>query len=130
MNEINLFHIDNLEFMKNCEDGKYDLAICDPPYGKAVNMSGGGRYARYENHFVPLNVAPPDEFFTQLFRVSKNQIIWGGNYFKLPPTRGFIVWDKKQPEDFTFSMAEYAWSSFNRNSLMFRGVSRSNGGGV
>ena len=46
--------------MKTCETNKYDLAICDPPYGKKVNMSGGGRYARYENHFVPLNVAPPE----------------------------------------------------------------------
>lgn len=124
---INLYHVDNLEFMKTCETNKYDLAICDPPYDKKVNMSGGGRYARYENHFVPLNVAPPEEFFTELFRISKNQVIFGGNYFSLPPTRGFIVWDKKQPEDFTFSMAEYAWTSFDRNSLMFRGVSRTSG---
>lgn len=124
---VNLYHVDCVEFMKTCETNKYDLAICDPPYGKKVNMAGGGRYARYENHFVPLNIAPGEEFFTELFRVSKNQIIFGGNYFQLPPTRGFFVWDKKQPANFTFSQAEYAWTSFDRNSKIYSGVSRSSG---
>ena len=54
----------------------------------------------------------------ELFRVSKNQIIWGGNYFGLPPTRGFVVWDKKQPFD-NFSRAEYAWMSFQVPSKIF-----------
>lgn len=69
---------------------------------------------------------PSKEFFTELFRVSKNQIIWGGNYFDLPPTRCFVVWDKKQPWE-NFSQAEYAWTSFDMPSKLF---SFSNRGGA
>ena len=68
------------------------------------------------------NVAPPPEYFDELFRVSKHQIIWGGNYFLLPPSRGFIVWDKVQPERFSMAMCEFAWISFNANSKIFRRV--------
>lgn len=64
--------------------------------------------------------APPKEYFDELFRVSKNQIIWGGNYFALPPTRCFLVWRKLTiSEKFTMAMAEYAWTSFNRNAKVF-----------
>lgn len=65
------------------------------------------------------DVAPPPEYFDELARVSKNQIIWGGNYFDLPPTRCFVVWDKKQPENFSMAMAEYAWTSFNENAKVY-----------
>lgn len=61
---------------------------------------------------------PPVEYFKQLFRISKNQIIWGGNYFDLPPCRGFIVWNKNQPWE-NFSQAEYAWTSFDCPSKVF-----------
>lgn len=61
---------------------------------------------------------PTQEYFTELFRVSKNQIIWGGNYFDLPPTRCFIVWNKNQPWD-NFSQAEYAWTSYDRPAKLF-----------
>jgi len=54
-----------------------------------------------------------------LFRVSKNQIIWGGNYFDLPPTQGFFIWDKKQPHDFSLAMTEYAWSSIQKPAKMW-----------
>lgn len=64
--------------------------------------------------------SPPDKsYFDELFRVSKNQIIWGGNYFDLPPTRGIIVWDKIQPWE-NFSQVEIAWTSFNRPAAIFR----------
>ena len=65
------------------------------------------------------DIAPPPEYFEELFRVSKNQIIWGGNYFNLPPTRCFIVWRKLQipTHDFSMSCVEYAWTSFNKNAL-------------
>lgn len=66
------------------------------------------------------NVSPPPEYFKELFRVSRNQIIWGGNYFLLPPSRGFIVWDKQQSEKFSMAMAELAWTSFNANAKIFR----------
>ncbi len=62
---------------------------------------------------------PPPEYFQELMRVSRNQIIWGGNYFPLPPTRGIIVWDKIQPWD-NFSQVELAWTSFDRPAAIFR----------
>lgn len=65
------------------------------------------------------NVSPPPEYFAELFRVSRHQIIWGGNYFLLPPTRGFIVWNKCQGENFSMAMCEYAWTSFNKNAKLF-----------
>ena len=58
-----------------------------------------------------------------MFRVSKNQIIWGGNYFELPATRCFIVWRKPIPENFSMAMCEYAWTSFNANAKVFEGIS-------
>ncbi len=62
---------------------------------------------------------PSKEYFDELFRVSKNQIIWGGNYFDLPPTRCIVCWDKKQPWP-NFSQWEMAWTSFDRPAKMFR----------
>ena len=66
------------------------------------------------------DIAPPAGYFDELARVSKNQIIWGGNYFDLPPTRCFIVWDKKMSENFSMAMCEYAWTSFGLNAKIFR----------
>lgn len=66
------------------------------------------------------DVAPPPEYFRELARVSKNQIIWGGNYFDLPPTRCFLVWRKLSISDsFSMAMVEYAWTSFNANAKVF-----------
>ena len=91
----------------------------------------GGRFDRYKQSEVDENgktrkkpilwdVAPPPEYFRELARVSKNQIIWGGNYFDLPPTRCFLVWRKLTISDnFTMAMAEYAWTSFNANAKVF-----------
>ena len=62
------------------------------------------------------DVAPPPEYFDELARLSQNQIIWGGNYFDLPPTRCFLVWRKPISENFTMAMCEYAWTSFNANA--------------
>ena len=71
------------------------------------------------------DVAPPPEYFNELARVSKAQIIWGGNYFDLPPTRCFLVWRKTNIplEGFTMSPLEYAWTSFSGNAAMFEGSS-------
>ena len=72
------------------------------------------------NSFAENNVSPPPEYFSELFRVSKNQIIWGGNYFLLPPSRGFVIWQKPTvSEKFTMAMAEYAWLSSDANSKVF-----------
>lgn len=66
------------------------------------------------------DVAPPPEYFRELARVSKDQVIWGGNYFDLPPTRCFLVWDKCMSENFSMAMCEYAWTSFNGNAKIFK----------
>ena len=69
---------------------------------------------------IAWDVAPGQEYFDELFRVSRNQIIWGGNYFRLPPTRCFLVWRKRSiSETFSMAMAEYAWTSFNGNAKVF-----------
>ena len=75
------------------------------------------RYKIGEQKINHWDVAPPKEYFDELFRVSKNQIIWGGNYFDLPPTRCFLVWRKLTiSQSFTMAMCEYAWTSFNDNA--------------
>ena len=69
---------------------------------------------------IAWDVAPKEEYFQELFRISRNQIIWGGNYFALPPTRCFLIWKKLTiSENFTMAMAEYAWTSFNSNAKIF-----------
>lgn len=69
---------------------------------------------------------PNDEFFEELFRISKNQIIWGGNYFALPRCRCFVCWDKCQPWE-NFSQVEYAWTSFDKPAKLFRYDNRTSG---
>jgi site-specific DNA-methyltransferase (adenine-specific) len=104
---------DNMALMSRYPDNYFDLAIVDPPYG--IGMDGGsigkGKKLSKKNWD---NETPKDEYFTELFRVSKNQIIWGGNYFKLALTKSWIYWDKMQ-DGFaeSFSSGELAWSSFN-----------------
>ena len=69
---------------------------------------------------ISWDVAPKQDYFDELFRVSRNQIIWGGNYFNLPPTRCFLIWKKLTiSETFSMAMAEYAWTSFNGNAKVF-----------
>ena len=69
---------------------------------------------------IAWDVAPGHEYFDELFRISRDQIIWGGNYFALPPTRCFLIWRKLTiSENFTMAMAEYAWTSFNGNAKVF-----------
>lgn len=94
-----------------------------------------GRFQRYSRQLPPpqctdnqpkgiwWDIAPSQEYFDELFRVSKNQIIWGGNYFNLPPTRCFLIWRKLSiSEKFSMAMCEYAWTSFNANAKIFECV--------
>ena len=111
-------HIDCMEYMRGLPDKFYDLCICDPPYG--IGITESGRLGKYNiNDKKWDKEVPTEEYFTQLRRISNNQIIWGGNYFNLPPTRGFIIWDKKQPEAVSFASCEFAWSSFDRSAKTF-----------
>jgi site-specific DNA-methyltransferase (adenine-specific) len=69
---------------------------------------------------ISWDVAPEQVFFDELLRVGKTVIIWGGNYFKLPISRCFLIWDKQQPEDFSMAMCEFAWTNMTGNAKMFR----------
>jgi site-specific DNA-methyltransferase (adenine-specific) len=121
--KINLYNTDCMDFMRDIPDGYYELAIVDPPYGINVNESIG-RYKnqKHSGHKKAIwdTSIPSDDYFEELFRVSQNQIIWGGNYFDLPPTKCFLIWDKEFSEDLSFSMYEYAWTSFKTTSKGFK----------
>ena len=111
--------------MARYPDKHFDLAIVDPPYGiKDLIVNGGekGRRLNVAKGLAKFDFVPPKEYFEELYRVSKNQIIWGGNYFveHLTHSRGWIVWDKNFPPNFTFAKAELAYTSFNTNLEMFR----------
>ena len=120
---ITLYNADCMDVMREIPDKAFDLAIVDPPYGleqASTNGSGKLKNRRFnKGHISTWDIPPANEYFDTLFRVSKNQIIWGGNYFQLPRCRGFIVWDKCQPWS-NFSQAEYAWTNFERPSSIFK----------
>jgi len=117
-----VYNQDCLEAMREMADNHWDLAICDPPYGIGDKFKGGATGKMNFNEIVnkEWDVVPEAEYFKELFRISQNQIIWGGNYFELPPTRCFIVWDKYISEDFSLAMAELAWTSFDKLAKIFR----------
>jgi len=121
-NKLTITNEDNMLMMARYPDKYFDLAIVDPPYGLGEKLTrGGGQHLKFKNHKEIENwdIAPSTEYFDELKRVSKNQIIWGGNYFNLPPTRGFLIWDKKQSVP-NFSACEFAWSSIDGVSKIFR----------
>jgi len=109
-----------MEFMKGIPDKYYELAIIDPPYGIGDKLLNGGHngtvkfHEQYEKNKWD-NFRPTKEYFNELFRVSKNQIIWGANYFIdfLYPSRGIISWDKNLGSPYNFSHWEMAWTSFD-----------------
>ena len=107
---------DNMELMARYEDNHFDLAIVDPPYGIGISNNPVRQQHKKKEWD---NEIPTKKYFDELFRVSKNQIIWGGNYFDLPPTQGFFIWDKKQPHDFSLAMCEMAWSSLQKPAKMW-----------
>lgn len=123
---IDLKNIDCIEYMKTCKDKEFDLAVVDPPYGlgfgsfnRTNTASDGTRYKANKYHNGDWDKAiPTDEYFEQLMRVSKNQIIWGGNYFPLPPTQCFLFWYKQNPVP-NFADGELAWTSFSKPALCF-----------
>ena len=141
-------NVDCREYMKAIPDGFFNLAVVDPPYGigsgsgaslnvfehtcKRLRRYTGNRKNRLSAGAGKLkdrvlqtmnsewdNLLPTPEYFEELFRISKNQIIWGGNYFDLPPTRCVICWDKQQPWE-NFSQWEMAWTSFDSPAPIFR----------
>ena len=139
------YNADCLEEMKKFPDKFFDLAITDPPYGIGADKFANGsnwkghkgkpssaKKCRLNQGAVKLkgrilnnsdcswDTEPPQkEYFDELFRVSQNQIIWGSNYFPLPPSRCIVVWDKMQPWE-NFSQVEIAWTSFDKPAALFK----------
>jgi len=139
--KIELHNIDCLLFMKQCEDKQFDLAIVDPPYG--IKRDGHTGYDcknkkhNWKKHDFKGwdNATPNAEYFRELERISKNQIVWGANYFVehlTKGTMGWIVWDKGQ-HGLSMSDCELAYSSFNKATRVFtfnRGLIAQKGGSI
>lgn len=131
IDNFTFYNADCMDIMKTFKDNQFDLAIVDPPYGIGEagqrNAYGDRSTSKWKNpqsqKYKTFNDSktPNSEYFKELFRVSKNQIIWGGNYFTeyLPPKSGWIIWNKKTDIKEHLSMAELAWSSFDIKCNMF-----------
>ena len=117
-----VYNIDCMEYMKTIPDKFFDLAVVDPPYGLGNKLvdGGAGRNGKFDKNrdSVKWDILPNDEYFTELMRVSKNQIIWGSNYFQLPTTRCNLIWYKMQ--EFSGADFELAWTSFDKASKAFK----------
>ena len=114
--KLTITNEDNMTLMSRYPDNYFELAIVDPPYGIGISKNP----VRQKHNKKSWDSSTPNEkYFEELFRVSKNQIIWGGNYFDLPSTQGFFIWDKKQPHDFSLAMCEFAWSSIQKPAKMW-----------
>jgi DNA modification methylase len=97
--------------------GKVDAVVTDPPYGIGIAANP----VRQKHAKSDWDNAPPDATtFDLIRRVSSDQIIWGGNYFGMPASQGFLIWDKKQPEDFSLAMCEMAWLSKQQPAKIWR----------
>jgi len=120
LGNITLYNADCMEIMKGFKDKQFDLAIVDPPYGLGKRLAHGSKekknsQSKFTEEFYSKNwdnEIPSKEYFDELIRVSKNQIIWGGNYFPLPPSRCIICWDKMVYIP-SMSRIEFAWTSFD-----------------
>ncbi|MBO7682573.1 MAG: site-specific DNA-methyltransferase [Clostridia bacterium] len=123
------YNCDCLEAMREMPDKAFDLAVVDPPYG--IGMDGGNVGYKGFNVFTKKDwdkTIPEKEYFEQLFRVSKNQIIWGGNYYGLQPSRCWLIWDKGEGfYNRTYAEAELAWTSFDKNVKIFKRDPLANG---
>jgi len=110
---IEITNEDNMKLMARYPDNYFDLAIVDPPYGIEAFKKGlgGTRFdAHAKGNLSFNNNVPDDKYFKELFRVSKNQIVWGANNFLMPTSEYFCIWNKLQTVD-NFASAEYAWVS-------------------
>lgn len=126
MPESIVYNQDCLEAMRLMPDKCFELAIVDPPYGLGLRTVSGGSRSNTQTKYIEDikskgwdNRIPTDEYFIQLFRISRGQIIWGGNYFDLPPHRTFIVWDKMTYIP-TMSQVELAWTSFDNPARLIQ----------
>ena len=124
---------DCLNVMKQVPDKYFDLVLTDPPYGLGDKLLVGGKNGSVVNFHKQYaktqweDIKPTKEVFDEIFRISKNQIIWGGNYFIdcLRPTRGILCWDKNIGEPHNFSHFELAWTSLDRPAMKYTKVNDS-----
>lgn len=125
LGNITLYNADCMDILKQTPDKYYSLCIVDPPYGININVSIGRRKGDKKSNYHKFagedNGIPNEEYFKELFRVSKNQIIWGGNYMTdfLYPSSCWLLWDKGFSEDVTFAQFEMAWTSFKSSCKKF-----------
>jgi site-specific DNA-methyltransferase (adenine-specific) len=111
-----IINADCLEVMRSWPDKCVDVVITDPPYGIGIAKNPfRQKFAKSNWDNRPCS----QEEIEEMLRISKNQIIWGGNYFPLPPSQCFLIWDKGQPEDFSSAMCEMAWTSFKSPAKTF-----------
>jgi len=123
MNKIH--HIDCLEFMKQVPDNYFDLVLTDPPYGIGASNNSLGLRKEHKHKRTWIkkdwdSEVPSDDIFEEIMRISKNQIIWGGNYFNLGACKNYIIWDKKISGDVPFAHCEMAWTSYINAPTIFR----------
>jgi site-specific DNA-methyltransferase (adenine-specific) len=116
--------IDNMEFMAQFPDKFFDLAVVDPEYGININHNIGRRKGQKSSRHKKVtwdNQIPSKEYFNELFRVSQNQIIWGGNYFTeyLKASPCWLLWDKGFSEEVSFATFEMAWTSFKTTAKKY-----------
>jgi site-specific DNA-methyltransferase (adenine-specific) len=113
-----VYLMDCVQGLRHYPDNHFDLAVVDPPYG--IGMDGGNVGYKGANNFEKKNwdkETPPTEYFVELWRVSKERIIWGGNYFDLPTSRCWLIWDKGEGfENRSYAECELAWTSFDKNT--------------
>lgn len=128
-NNFSFYNSDNIDIMKCYPDNYFDLCIVDPPYGlDLANMNMGAGKSKKSSKIQNRKWKPKDwdkntptkTYFNELVRISKNQIIWGGNYFELPPCKNYIIWDKEIPNGLSFADCEMAWTSFTNAPKIFR----------
>ena len=113
---------DCMDYMAPLKDKAFDLACVDPPYGIGVNsMNMGSRQTVKPDYRKWDDAVPPAAYFTELMRVSCHQIIWGGNYFELRPSRCFVLWDKGESMyGRDFAECEQAWASFDKSARIYK----------
>ena len=117
---ITFIHGDCMEVMAGCKENEFELAVVDPPYGLERFKKGGSHVNKYGSENGKWNNEKPNKsYFNELFRISKKQIIWGGNNFELPTSEYFIIWQKSNAEGFSFAMCEMAWTNCNIPAKVF-----------
>jgi len=122
---IDLRHVDCMDYLATCEDNAFELAIVDPPYG--IGESGATNHTRsklakaknYKSFLGDDQSAPNEQYFRELERVSKHQIMWGANHYRARNSSAWIVWDKLNGEN-DFADAELAYTSFKTAVRVFR----------